>query len=55
MKILVALMIEVDESEWAAANGVTRAQVGRDVRRYVENHVQQAPAIVEASGVVTAR
>lgn len=55
MKIRVTLEIDIDESEWAAANGVTRAQVRTDVKRYVENHVQQAAAIDEAYGSVKVR
>lgn len=55
MKISINLEIEVDESEWAAANGVTRAKVTQDVKRYVVNHVQQAPAITEAYGEVKAK
>ena len=55
MKIKVTLTIDLDESEWAAANGVRRDQVTADVKKYVQNVVQNSVEIDSASGEVEAR
>ncbi len=53
MKMRVNLLIELDEKAWVEYNGCDPADVRRDVKSHVLNHVQGSAILEESDATVT--